>query len=139
MSAAKARPPQGIPLIVLMKDGRNVRMAVKDPTTPPALRAELERYLADPFHAAAVDQEAREKQLTALLDSAEATAAPYRKGGAKGRQNAATKAVRDHIRELLGKHKKLSPPQLYDKADPNIIGDMAKKTFCNHVRFVREK
>jgi hypothetical protein len=52
------RKKRGIPFIALWSHGgeRNARMALRDPTTPPELRAELERYLADPYAAAAQDQ-----------------------------------------------------------------------------------
>lgn len=67
--------------------------------------------------------------------------APLRAGGKTGRQNKATESVRAHIRALMATHPKLvkSPPQLYKKADPTIIGDMAQKTFENHVRACAKK
>jgi len=115
-------------------------MAVRDPTTPPELRAELERYLKNPFHAAAVDQEkllAASEQRTV---EAEQQGTAYRKGGTKGRTNKATEVVRAHIRALQAKHPKLTTPsQLFKKADGNILGAMALKTFADHVRALRKK
>jgi hypothetical protein len=62
-----------------------------------------------------------------------------RVGRAKGSTNKRTDAVRAHIRDLLKRHAKLSPPQLYRKASPQVIGNMAETTFCNHVRATRNK
>ena len=93
----------------------------------------MERYLADPFHAAAVDQQK-------LLDRVERETAKHRKGGTKGRTNKKTELVRAHIRELQAKHPSLtSPTQLFQRRDRAITGDMALKTFAHHVRALREK
>jgi hypothetical protein len=130
-----------IPSIVLFdEDGkRNARLALQDPKTRPNLRAELKRYLENPAHAAAVDQQKLLTEAAKDFDATERRGAPFRKGGAKGRINKRSREVRAHIRELQDKHSKLTPPQLFKKADRYIIGDMAEKTFCDHARAARQK
>ena len=63
----------------------------------------------------------------------------FRRGRAKGSTNKRTDDVRAHILDLMKRHPKLSPTQLYRKANRQIIGEMAGTTFCNHVRAVRAK
>jgi hypothetical protein len=112
--------------------------ALKAPTpAEAALRIELERYRADPPRAAAVDQQKLLAEAAKDFEAAEQRA--LRRGGKTGRKNTATDRVRDHIRELRAKYPKLSPPQIFKKADPRIYGKMAEKTFCNHVRALRAK
>jgi hypothetical protein len=69
--APKRRPAKGIPFVALVGSPgweRNARLALESPRTDPALRAQLERYLANPFRAAAQDQEARDRAYNDLLD-----------------------------------------------------------------------
>lgn len=121
---------EAIPFVQLFAEGeRNARIALRDPTTPADLRVELERYLAN------IPQSAAEDQQDLLR-----TVAPYRAGGKKGRVKKSTATLRAHIRKLSAEHPKLkSALQLYKKADKAIIGNMAAKTFADHVRAVRNK
>ncbi|HEY4215006.1 MAG TPA: hypothetical protein VGM84_26250 [Steroidobacteraceae bacterium] len=108
---------QSIPFIGLLGSDdelRNARMALRDPKTTPELRAELKRYLADPFHAAAVDQQKLLTDAVKACDEAEQLAAPFRKG--KPRDDT-TRAL---VRELGLKHPKVSASELYKKAPRGI-------------------
>ena len=153
MSARKEKPnPSGaghwyhaahaIPFAALLTDDggkRNARMALRDSKTPPVVRAEFERYLANPFLAASQDQAKLLTEAAKDFDAAEKRAAPFRAGRTKGRGNKATEAVRAHIRALLDKTPRSSPSRLFKKADRKIIGRMQEKTFSDHVRAVRKK
>ena len=89
---------------------------VDNPKTPPALRAELERYLADPFYAAALDQEK-------LLE-------PFQ-GGKRP-----TKQVQ-YIRELVEANPKLYPRQLWDIHEPAKIIPMTERNFLKRASELR--
>jgi hypothetical protein len=81
------------------------------------------------------------KLLEALADELSAAAAKgvmFRPGRPVGSVSTKTKLVRTHITELMTAHPKLTPSQLFKKRDPNITGRMAKKTFADHVRFLRK-
>ena len=79
---------------------RNARLALADPKTPPELRAELERYLADPVGAVLDDGAKERDEARGMIASAASTAlAPYRGGRAAGVANKRTERVRAHIVE----------------------------------------
>ena len=98
-------------------------MAVRDPTTPPALRAELERYLANPFRAAAQDQDA-------LLKKARA---PFRSGRQSGEDRDDDKRRRAAVRALGNKHPTLASAKLFNHVDAKPIrdGGLKQRRFAN--------
>ncbi len=141
MSAGKKRPARkrsgGIPFAALFtNDGgeRNALMALYsnpfappelreyNSHTPPALRAELERYLANPLRAAVDD-------LQQLLDQR----AQFR--GRPRPESAAT----THIRQVVAENPTLKPGALRKLVNESIIGPMSKETFRNKVAAARRK
>jgi len=103
----------------------NSRMTPDERTQLEALRAELGRYLADPFHAAAIDSE-----------KSAAKIAPLRSGGKPDRQSDKTK----HIWRLATKNAK-SAQWLYAHLSDHskrIIGKMSFKAFEAHVGKARK-
>lgn len=105
-------------------DKRNARMALRDPTTPPLLRREIERYLADPNKATLTDMQK-------LLDDR----AVFRSGRPAGSQSAKVR----YIEKLVAANPKRTAKQLFKLADKAKIGDMQDGTFKNHVGAARRK
>lgn len=100
----------------LDEDGlRNARMALADPKTPAALRAELERYLENPLKAATSDMQQ-------LLDER----MRYRSGRPSGKDRDTTERVRQHVRDLRMLHPTASAKKLqeYAKGDPAMADDV---------------
>jgi hypothetical protein len=130
--SGEKKPPTGIPFGALfVGEGARDRaqQAYDNPRTPPELRAELARYLADPLHATVIDQEKRERALRIKP--------PGRpKGGLGGR----TKLIRRHIRALKEKYPRTPRPKLYEKRDVVITGEeMKRTTFAEHERIVHKE
>ena len=125
MSADGKKPARksAIPFVSLFGgDQRNVLMALKDPKTPPELRAELQRYLDSPLKAATDDMQQ-------LLDER----AQYRGGRTSGGDREAAERVRDHIRALRVKYPTASAKALKLHADPLIVGELSDGRWANLV------
>jgi hypothetical protein len=108
---------------------RNAKLALRDPKTPADLRAALERYLANPVKASLDDAATIQRS----------HAAPFRSGRVAGTTNERTRRVRTHIANLREKYPRASPAQLFKKADKEVIGGMAEKTFADHARATPKK
>jgi hypothetical protein len=127
----RRKPPQGaIPFSHLFfdKNGaptaggrRSAELALRDPTTPPNLRAELQKYLVNPMAAVLQDQ----SELLARVMA-------YRGGRTGGEDRDDETVRRAQIRALGEKHPTLTSRALYLHADAKAIRDEVKeRRFAN--------
>ena len=135
MSAEKVKRAEAIPFIFLFAgDGkRKAQRAADNPKTPPELRAELKRYLADPAAAAAHDQQQLLDRAHREADEALARAAVFAPDNRTNKPGPETL----HIREIVAAHPEVArkPTKLRELyADEKILGGMGKGTFGNRVR-----
>jgi hypothetical protein len=124
---------RGIPFVAVFSHGgeRNARLALKDPTTPPDLRAELERYLADPFAAAAADQ-------ARLLAEADARSNPG-KGRKPGVKNKAASRIESQFDNLLRKNPDCSAEEIRTLKGSKSIRAMGKSTVARHWKAAKKR
>lgn len=95
---------------------RNVRMALRDPKTPADLRAELERYMADPLKAT-------------VTDTAQGWQLKNRQGGTKDRKATKVQVRKAYIRDLWAAHPTFEAGQLYGVASAEEQAKCSESTF----------
>jgi hypothetical protein len=122
---------RGIPFIGLMDDIRNAQLAADDPKTPPELRAELKRYLANPFHAAAADQ-------YQLLAEADARANPG-KGRKPGARNKAAGRIDAIFNRLYRANPDCSSEEIRKFKGPKLVKSMGQSTVARHWKAAKKR
>ena len=140
MSERKPAMPFGA---LFLGDLRAARMALRDPRTDPALRAELERYLANPLKATVRDSEQLVNRANQEADAAEKAAAElrgaHRSGRKDGTPNKKTARLEAVFDKLLAANPDCTVEDIHKYKIPKSVGRISRATVARHWKKAKER